>query len=107
MTMADTSPTPTAAQLLAQRNELDRQIAIANLEGLKGIRAALAAGKCATLADDIEALLPQLASDNALGTPFQQAMAVITSMRNVTGFFDGEISRVEAMIAAQDEPPAS
>lgn len=30
-------------------------------------------------------------------------MAVITSMRNVTGFFDGEIARVEAMIAAQDE----
>lgn len=51
--MADTSTTPTAAQLLAQRNELDRQIAIANLEGLKGIRAALTAGKCATLADDV------------------------------------------------------
>lgn len=94
---------PTAAELLAQRNELDRQIAIANLEGLKAIRAALTAGKCATLAEDLEALLPQIASDNTLGTPFQQAMAVITSMRNVTGFFDGEIARVEALMSAQDE----
>lgn len=93
---------PTAAELLAQRNELDRQIAIANLEGLKAIRAALTAGKCATLAEDLEALLPQIASDNTLGTPFQQAMAVITSMRNVTGFFDGEIARVEALNAAQE-----
>lgn len=98
---------PTAAELLAQRNDLDRQIAIANLDGLKAIRDALKSGKAGTLADDIETLLPQIASDNTIGTPFNQASAIVTTMRNVTGFFDGEITRVEAMIAAQDEAGAS
>ena len=56
-----TTANPTPAQLLAQRNDLDRQIAIANLDGLKAIQSALKAGKVATLATDLEALLPQLA----------------------------------------------
>lgn len=92
---------PTAAELLAQRNDLDRQIAIANLEGLKAIASALKAGKCATLANDLQALLPQIASDNSLGSPYSQAWAVITTMRNVAGFFDGEITRVEALGASE------
>lgn len=94
---------PTAAELLAQRNELDRQIALANLEGLKAILAALKAGKAATLAEDITALLPQIASDNSLGTPFSQASAVVTTMRNVTNYFEGEVARVQALVDAQAE----
>ncbi len=94
---------PTAAELLAQRNELDRQIALANLEGLQAILAALKAGKAATLADDITALLPQIASDNSLGTPFSQASAVITTMRNVTNYFEGEVALVQSMVDAQSE----
>ncbi len=92
---------PTAAELLAQRNDLDRQIAIANLDGLKAIRDALKSGKAGTLADDIEALLPQIASDNTLGTPFNQASAIVTTMRNVTGYFETEIARVQAIVDAQ------
>lgn len=93
--------TPTAAELLAQRNDLDRQIAVANLDGLKAIRDALKSGKAGTLADDIEALLPQIASDNTLGTPFNQASAIVTTMRNVTGYFESEIARVQAIVDAQ------
>ncbi len=92
---------PTAAELLAQRNDLDRQIAIANLEGLKAIRDALKSGKAGTLADDIEALLPQIASDNTIGTPFNQASAIVTTMRNVTSYYEGEIARVQAIVDAQ------
>lgn len=92
---------PTAAELLAQRNDLDRQIAIANLDGLKAIRDALKSGKAGTLADDIEALLPQIASDNTLGTPFNQASAIVTTMRNVTSYFESEIARVQAIVDAQ------
>lgn len=92
---------PTAAELLAQRNDLDRQIAIANLDGLKAIRDALKSGKAGTLADDIEALLPQIASDNTIGTPFNQASAIVTTMRNVTSYYEGEIARVQAIVDAQ------
>ncbi|WP_199183800.1 hypothetical protein [Novosphingobium sp. HII-3] len=93
--------TPTAAQLLAQRNELDKQIAVANLNGLKAVQAALKAGKVATLAADLEALLPQLAPENTMGTPHHQANCVITTVRGVTQFFDREVERVEALVAAQ------
>lgn len=94
---------PTAAELLAQRNDLDRQIAIANLDGLKAIRDALKSGKAGTLADEIEALLPQIASDNTLGTPFNQASAIVTTMRNVTSYFESEIARVQTIVDAQAE----
>lgn len=94
---------PTAVELLAQRNDLDRQIAIANLDGLKAIRDALKSGKAGTLADEIEALLPQIASDNTLGTPFNQASAIVTTMRNVTSYFESEIARVQTIVDAQAE----
>ena len=96
-----TSTNPTPSELLAQRDDLDRQIAIANLEGLKAIQSALKAGKVATLAADIEALLPQLAPASEMGSPFSQARNVISVVRNVTGFFDQEVSRVQAMVDAQ------
>lgn len=97
--MSTASPTP--AELMAQRNELDRQIAIANLDGLKAIQAALKAGKVATLATDLEALLPQLAPSSEMGSPHSQATNVITTVRNVSNFFDAEVARVEAIVDAQ------
>ncbi|PZQ54201.1 MAG: hypothetical protein DI555_14170 [Novosphingobium pentaromativorans] len=100
MTMATTPD-----QLLAQRAELDKQIAVSNLPGLKAFKAALASGKVATLADDLAALLPQLASDSTMGTPFQQATALISVVRGVTDMFDREVERVQALADAQ-MPPA-
>lgn len=100
--MTTANPTPT--QLLAQRNEIDRQIAVANLDGLKAIQSALKAGKVATLATDLEALLPQLAPDAAQGSPCNQAGNVITAVRNVTNFFDGEVTRVQALVDAEAPP---
>ncbi len=97
--MTTTNPTP--AELLAQRNELDRQIAIANLDGLKAIQAALKSGKVATLATDLEALLSQLAPSSEMGSPHSQATNVITAVRNVSNFFDGEVARVQAIVDAQ------
>lgn len=97
--MSTANPTP--AELMAQRNELDRQIAIANLDGLKAIQAALKAGKVATLATDLEALLPQLAPSGEMGSPHSQATNVITTVRNVSNFFDGEVARVQAIVDAQ------
>lgn len=93
----------TPDELLAQRAELDKQIAVANLPGLKAFKAALASGKVATLAEDLTALLPQLASDNTQGAPFQQANALISVVRGVTDMFDREVARVQALADAQSE----
>ena len=100
--MSTANPTP--AELLAQRDEIDRQIAIANLDGLKAIQAALKSGKVATLATDLEALLPQLAPSSEMSSPHSQATNVITTVRNVSNFFDGEVARVQAMVDAQTAP---
>lgn len=97
--MSTANPTP--AELLAQRNEIDRQISIANLEGLKAIQAALKSGKVATLATDLEALLTQLAPSGEMGSPHSQATNVITTVRNVSNFFDREVARVQAIVDAQ------
>lgn len=97
--MSTANPTP--AELLAQRNEIDCQISIANLEGLKAIQAALKSGKVATLAADLEALLPQLAPSGEMGSPHSQTTNVITTVRNVSNFFDGEVARVQAIVDAQ------
>ena len=97
--MSTANPTP--SELLAQRNEIDRQIAIANLDGLKAIQTALKSGKVATLATDLEALLPQLAPSGEMGSPHSQATNVITTVRNVSNFFDGEVAHVQAIVDAQ------
>lgn len=100
--MAD--PTQDAPNdLLKIKNEIDDRIAIANLPGMKAFKAALASGKVATLVDDLTALLPQLASDNTMGTPFQQANALISVVRGVTDMFDREVTRVQALADAQTE----
>lgn len=90
-----------ANDLLKIKNEIDDRIAIANLPGMKAIKAALASGKVATLADDLTALLPQLAADSTMGTPFQQANALISVLRGVSNMFDREVARVQALADAQ------
>ncbi|GLV22021.1 hypothetical protein TomMM35A_18740 [Sphingobium sp. TomMM35A] len=96
-----TTASPTPSELLVQRQELDRQIAQANLAGMKAIRDALKSGKAGTLAADLEALLPQLAPANEIGSRFSQANNVISIMRGVTDYFDREIASIEAA-----SPPA-
>ncbi len=92
---------PTPAELIAQRNEIDRQIAVANLEGLKAILAALKNGKAGTLATDLEALVPQLAPAPEMGSPYSQIGNVINVVRQTTAFYEGEVARVQAMVDAQ------
>ena len=65
---------PTLEELRTQRAEIDRQIAIANLDGLKAIQAALKSGKVATLATDLEALLAYEESTKARA-PYQTLLA--------------------------------
>ncbi|WP_395391539.1 hypothetical protein WBP07_12840 [Novosphingobium sp. BL-8A] len=93
----------TPAQLLAQRNEIDRQIAIANLEGLKAILARIKSGDVSTLADDLTALLPQLTADSTMGSPYQQALGLISNLQGNVGYFDREVAKSQALVDAQTE----
>jgi len=95
---------PTIAQLDAQIADLQRQRDLASLNGSKAVKAALVAGKVATLAEDLEALLPDLSNESVAA---QQARNVISVIRNVRGLVDGEISRIEAMVEPQPEEPAA
>lgn len=88
--MRTASPLPT--ELLSQRNEIDRQISIPNLERLKAIQAALKSGKVATLVTYLEALQSQLDPASEMDSPHSQATIVITTVRNVSNFFDGEVA---------------
>lgn len=89
--------------LLKIKNEIDDRIAVANLPGMKAFKAALASANVSTLADDLTALLPQLAADNTVGTPFQQANALINVLRCVPDMFDREIARVQPLADVQME----
>ncbi|EQA96865.1 hypothetical protein [Sphingobium baderi] len=95
---------PTIAQLDAQIADLQRQRDLASLNGSKAVKAALVAGKVATLAEDLEALLPDLSNESVAA---QQARNVISVIRNVRGLVDGEISRIEAMVEPEPEEPAA
>ncbi|WP_066769474.1 hypothetical protein [Sphingobium sp. CCH11-B1] len=97
------STPPTRAELLDQRNEIDRQIAMANLDGLKAALAGMKAGKVATLADDLQAIMPQLTPEPELGSAYNQVLNVISVVRNVAGFLDREVTRVQAIVDAQDQ----
>ena len=96
---------PTIEQLDAQIAELQRQRDIASLEGAKAIKAALVAGKVATLDTDLEAILPQLSSESLSA---QQARNVISIIKGVRNLVDGEVARIQAIVDAQspDQPPA-
>lgn len=86
---------PTIAELDQQIADLQRQRDLASLDGSKAVKAALVAGKVATLADDLEALLLGLSNESVAA---QQARNVISVIRNVRGLVDGEISRIEALV---------
>ncbi|SCW77801.1 hypothetical protein SAMN02927924_02832 [Sphingobium faniae] len=95
---------PTIAELDQQIADLQRQRDLASLNGSKAVKAALVAGKVATLAEDLEALLPDLSNESVAA---QQARNVISVIRNVRGLVDGEISRIEALVEPEPEEPAA
>lgn len=95
---------PTVSELDAQIAELQRQRDIKSLEGSKAIRAALVTGKVATLVEDLEALLPNVSGESAAG---RQARNVINVVRNTRNLIDGDIARIEQLVAADTgETPA-
>ena len=95
---------PTISELDAQIADLQRQRDIASLEGAKAIKAALVAGKVATLPEDLEALLPSLSVDSIAA---QQARNIVSIVRNVRNLVDGEVARIQAIVDAQAEPEAA
>lgn len=102
--MADQTETP--SDLLSIKRGIDDRIAIANLSGLEAIQAAFAVDAVSALPAALEALLPQLAPDDVIGTPYNQARCAISTIRGVSDFFDREVSRVQALATAQSQVPA-
>ena len=96
-------PEPTISELDAQIADLQRQRDIASLEGAKAIKAALVAGKVATLDTDLEAILPSLSPESLSA---QQARNVISIIQGVRNLVDGEVSRIQAIVDAQAAPEA-
>lgn len=86
----------TIAELDAQVAELNRQRDLISLAGTKAVQAALVVGNVATLADDLEALLPSLSSDSITA---QMTRNVINVVRNTRSLVDGEVARIEALTA--------
>lgn len=90
--------TTPVSELDAQIAELRRQRDIASLDDSKAVQAALVAGKVATLADDLSALISAMSPESVAA---QQAGNVINVMRNVKGLVDGEVARIQALVDAQ------
>lgn len=82
---------------------LHRERDVASLEGSRAVKAALVAGKVATLAEDLEALLPSLSTQSVA---YQQASNLISVVRGTRSLVDGEVARIEALVASPDEAPA-
>ena len=89
---------PTVSELDAQIADLKKQRDVASLDGTKAVAAALVAGKCATLADDLEALLDNLSPESVAA---QQAGYIINVMRNGKNLVDAEAARIQALVDAQ------
>ncbi|KMS59967.1 hypothetical protein V474_07645 [Novosphingobium barchaimii LL02] len=89
----------TISDIDAQIADLKRERDIASLDGSKSVKSVLATGKVATLAADLEALLPSLFTQSVA---YQQAMNVISVVTGTRNLVDGEISRIEALVAAQE-----
>ena len=97
-----TTPTPpTIADLDEQIAELKRQRDIASLDGMKGAQSVLKRASTGKVADDLEALLPQLPRDEMAS---QQVSNVISIIRQVSTLIDGEVGRVEAIVAPPVQP---
>lgn len=91
---------PTVSEIDAQIAELQRQRDIKSLEGSQAIAAALKAGKVATLAEDLEALLTDL---SPASMAYQQAQNVISVITNTRNLIDGDIARIQGIVDAQTE----
>lgn len=91
---------PTVSEIDAQIAELQRQRDIKSLEGSQAIAAALKAGKVATLAEDLEALLTDL---SPASMAYQQARNVISVVTGTRNLIDGDIARIQGIVDAQTE----
>jgi len=91
---------PTVSEIDAQIAELQRQRDIKSLEGSQAIAAALKAGKVATLAEDLEALLTDL---SPASMAYQQARNVISVVTGTRNLIDGDIARIQGIVDAQAE----
>lgn len=91
MTMAERTLTQIEEEILVLQKERD----LASLNGAKQIQAALVSGKVATLADDLEALLPSVAQSSITGS---QTSSLITVLRGTKSLLDSEISRIEKVV---------
>lgn len=91
--------TPTLPELLAQQAELQRQIAAASLASVQAAQAVLDAGSVATIADELEAILPDLAGS---ATAQQQVTNVVTVLRNVPNSLAREASRLGDLASADN-----
>lgn len=92
--------TPTLPELLAQQAAIERQIAAASLAGVQAAQAVLDAGSAATLADQLEAILPDLVGS---ASAQQQVTNVVTVLRNVPNSLAREAARLEGL-AAEPQP---
>lgn len=90
----------TVSEIDAQIAELQRQRDIKSLEGSQAIAAALKAGKVATLAEDLEALLPDL---SPASMAYQQARNIISVLTGGRNLIDGDIARIQGIVDAQAE----
>ncbi len=92
--------TPTLPELLAQQAELQRQIAAASLTSVQSAKAVLDRTSIKTVADDLEAILPDLVGSSVAQ---QQVTNVVTVLRNVPGALAREATRLEALAAEPQE----
>lgn len=92
--------TPTLPHLLAQQAAIERQIAAASLAGVQSAQAVLDAGSVATLADELEAILPDLVGS---ASAQQQVTNVVTVLRNVPNSLAREATRLEGLAAEPQE----
>lgn len=92
--------TPTLPQLLAQQAAIERQIVAASLAGVQSAQAVLDAGSVATLADELEAILPDLVGS---ASAQQQVTNVVTVLRNVPNSLAREATRLEGLAAEPQE----
>lgn len=90
---------PTVSEIDAQIAELQRQRDIKSLEGSQAVAAALKAGKVATLAEDLEALITDL---SPASMAYQQARNVISVITNTRNLIDGDVARIQAIVDAQE-----
>ena len=100
--MNDSTSTSTIAQLLAQRAQIDAQIAQAQLPALQAVRSVMNRSSTGKIADDLEKARAELPEGEMA---HEQVGNVITVIRAVTSLIDDEVARVKALADAGGEQP--